>query len=120
MIDTIDIIIQGQPAIIEIVNQRNVPVIDVITYKGLPGAQGPPGTGSSLTELPLTVETTGQTEFNIFSFPDPAQITELIVNGVEYFENEDYDFQTIAGNVKLIWFNEFLLTTTDVLKFKKY
>lgn len=59
--------------------------------------------GSSLTRLPLTIDTNGQTQFNIFSQP-PAQHW-LIVNGMEEYNNQAYEIQQIGQNWRLVWLN---------------
>lgn len=116
-IESIDIIVQNPALTVEVVSETARPVIEVVVHQGL---TGPPGDSTAVEELPLTVEVNGQTEFNVFVFPSPGQVNELNINGVDYYEGNDYNFQTIGLNKKLVWHNQFELSTTDVLKFRKY
>ena len=69
----------------------------------------------AIGELPLTVETTGQTQFNIFTAPPGAHW--LLINGLEYRSPADYTIQTIGGNVRLVWGQAFALAPGDRLVF---
>lgn len=72
---------------------------------------------ASITDLELVVEFNGQTEFNIF---ENSAKNNLIINGVSYFKDKDYIISNLLGAWKLIWQNEFTLTITDLLIFRKF
>ncbi|MEO0312286.1 MAG: hypothetical protein RIQ89_1943 [Bacteroidota bacterium] len=82
------------------------------------GAQGPAGQSGTLYTMTLVVISNGQTSFNIIS--TPAGYNELEVNGVNYYEGEDYMIGLSGLNVHLTWLNSFELNTADKLLFKKY
>jgi hypothetical protein len=57
-----------------------------------------------------------QTVFNIFQEPIKSN---LFINDLIYFENNDYNIQFIDNAWKLIWLNAFPLKTSDFLVFRK-
>jgi len=67
-------------------------------------------------DIDLIVTQDNQTMFNIFSNPNQSN---LYINDSIYFKSKSYDISNIDGNWKLIWKNEFLLKTTDLLIFRK-
>jgi hypothetical protein len=68
-----------------------------------------------LVIIELIVNSNGQTLFNV-----GQNITSsyLEVNGVNYYQNEDYTIVFNNPNWQLVWNNEYLFETTDNLKLK--
>lgn len=88
-------------------------VVEVALQKdGRDGADG-----ASFQDVELVVTTEGQTVFNIFN---PIAKSELFIGELIFFENKSYLIQEILGAWKLIWLEEFPLSTTDYLRFRKY
>jgi hypothetical protein len=88
----------------------------IITVAQL-GKRGFKGESSKYEDIELVVTQDDQTEFNIFS--EPTQ-SNLFINDSIYFKDKSYLIQNISGNWKLIWLNEFLLKTNDLLIFRKF
>lgn len=70
--------------------------------------------GAGINELSLTVETLGQTQFNIFQFPQGRHW--LLINGV-VFRPPEYAFATVSGNARLVYAGAVPLAPTDELVF---
>lgn len=81
---------------------------------GKRGFQGEPG--GTYVDLELIVVQDGQVEFNIFEEPEKSN---LFINGNMYFKDKSYLVQLVSGNWRLIWLDEFPLTMTDSLIFRK-
>lgn len=89
-------------------------LIVTVAPLGKRGFKGEPG--GSYTDIELVVEQDDQTQFSIFSEPT---LSNLYVNDAIYFKDKSYQIQNIAGNWSLIWLNQFLLKTEDLLIFRK-
>jgi hypothetical protein len=72
--------------------------------------------GGSYTDVDLFVTEDGQTEFNIFEEPT---FSNLFINDCIFFKDKSYQIENFLGNWRLVWLNEFLLTTNDLLIFRK-
>lgn len=94
----------------------NIPnAVQIPGPAGPAGAQGEQGeAGGVLGELALSVETTGQAQFNVFTAPVGAHW--LLVNGVA-FRPPSYSLVTVSGNLKLNWSGPFVLDPNDDLLF---
>ena len=101
---------------IEVVETTEVFTIEFAEL-GVPGIQGEKGDpGGNYVDIELTVTEDGQIEFNIFSEPTKSN---LYINDSIYFKDRSYQIQNVSGNWRLIWLNEFELSTTDLLIFRK-
>ena len=91
----------------------NVPITVVVDVK----KDGIDGLNAIIyPDLELPVENDGQTIFNIYN---PVSTSSLYVNDSVFFVEKSYHIAFINNAWKLIWLNEFPLTITDYLIFKK-
>lgn len=98
-----------------IINIESTPIEVEVHVNNMKGDKGEDG--SSFIEQILTVTNLGQTIFNISTI---SLKSNLIINGIEYFENESYTITNLSNNIYLKWLNEFELTTTDKLVLRRY
>lgn len=82
----------------EVVEVVNVDVVEVVD-----------GGGSTIIDTVLTVNQDGQTSFNVFAIPSGQSY--LLINGIEYYVSDSYFFETVSGNHRLVWLNEFPILT---------
>jgi hypothetical protein len=61
--------------------------------------------------------TNGQTSFSVFTIPNKSL---LLINGIEYHQNIHYTIGMIGFNATLTWYNQFLLSDTDQIIFRKF
>ena len=80
------------------------------------GRKGDKGDTGVLTTINLTVDTNGQTMFNISTIPLQAFLT---IDGVEYYQNIHFTIGMVNSNATLTWLNKFQLETTDTLILKR-
>lgn len=98
----------------EVITLAATPVVEITM--SVVGPQGP--SGGAPVDLPLTVNTNGQTEFSVFSLP-PQSL--LIINSAEYHQTTHYTLGMVGPNATLTWLNVgFTLNTTDEIIFRKY